>query len=162
MADWTWLKQLPKGAPVPTRIKKGIEGAEESKRRAKVKEVTLPALDTQALSQKYGPEQATKGRPYLGTFKAPCAWREGLPEFEALKIQKIAKLYDALRKLGFEVIDSATRVAPGIYPHFDLKRGVDDWEFRDWMVGVIVYQRHPKLLRVEIEPELIAPVTLKA
>lgn len=140
-----------------TTAEKKVREARE-KPGVRAKKVTIPELNLEALSKKY---TAPLRARYM-TFTAPVDCK---PEYLVQVFQKSLDRWvsESEKEAGWQLEwGHGVDVKPGRYPYMDLATGKDDFSLQEYVVGAYFYLRHPKLTRVEMEPEVVAPLTLGA
>ncbi len=151
--------------PTPTKIKRGRQYAavRDAKRAAGIapkREYTMEALDTAALSRKYGMDRAHHPRRKTGTFHVPL---DVSPRtYQGIRDGAINTFIEYMDKEGWDFVsDLRIQVYPGVYPARDLATGLDLLDRREFLVQAHFRFRNPQPVRIELPPELLEAQTFK-
>lgn len=168
-------------APFMDRIDWAQVDNQGSEDREHPKEIELaPALDTAALSRKYGMANAHKPVLKVGTFQVPL--RINLNRWENYRRGAITKFLRGMSLQGWDVASDlrfppgadtvpgvqgvyyegqgTILVYPGIYPARDLRDQVPLLDRREYRVAAHFRFRNPQPKRILVTPDLLAPLVV--
>lgn len=153
-------------APEPSAIKRSAKwaaGIDWDKVGTPVEStgpVEIPGLDVAALQRKYGPHTAYWPREQWGTFTAPLGATHA--QFEQIKYQAIRRWLDHMDREGWQFrSEYRIQVYNGVYPAYDLRDRAPRLDLREFRVRACFVKRHPETIRLELDPELLAPFTIR-
>lgn len=144
--------------PEPTadkRVRRYNDALKRRGRRPKVKTRALPGLDVAALAAKYGGDAQNTTQTRVGSFRVPIgiSWSR----WERYRNLAAEKFLKALEAQGWQVTKLTAK--PGPYPYRDVLTGRDDANYREMhLVAECGLRKAPEPVRVELDPEDIAPI----
>lgn len=148
---------LPKNAPIPTFFFKGLASAQARKDGLKRRVSEIPGIDAAAITRRYGKLGAPQAD--YATFRAPISASPS--EFEKLRNAAVRKWLDVKLHDKWDcVLPMRITVTQGIYPARDLLSQKDLWDHREYIIGAWFVPQVPRIQRIELDPELLAPTRL--
>lgn len=151
-------------APEPSAIKRtakwaaGIDWSKLGEKSEGPKEI--PALDVAAIQRKYGPHTAYWPREMWGTFTAPIGATHA--QFERLKYDAVRKWLEHMDREGWQFrSEYRIQVYDGVYPAYDIRDRAPRLDLREFRVHAWFCRRDPETVRLELDPELLEPFTVR-
>lgn len=121
----------------------------------------IPGLDVAALQQKYGPHTAYWPRELWGTFTAPLGASRA--QFERIKYDAVRTWLNHMDREGWQFrSEYRIQVFDGVYPAFDLRDKCARLDMREFRVRACFVKRDPETVRLELDPELLEPFTIRS
>ncbi len=114
-------------------------------------------VNVRDLQVKYGPERAYAPQLKEAVFSVPLGTLQAT--YERVRDQCIGKWLGVMQQKGWDAcLDTGHRIQiyPGIYPAPDLQTGLFDLGAREFRVRAWFTFRHPKPLRLELDPAWVA------
>ena len=123
--------------------------------KRKRKRMTIPGVDTAALSRKYGMEAAAAPQLMEGTFRVPFG--VALTIYMRLRTEALQTFIETMGKRGYEFYPSyGIKVEKGMYPAVDLLTNKLHWDQREMRILAFFRFRKPEPVRIELPPHLLA------
>ena len=120
----------------------------------------IPGLDMAQLQTKYGPDRAYWPREWTATFRVPIGATQ--TQYERIKYDAIRHWLDHMDRDGWQFrSEYRISVYPGVYPAFDLRDRVALLDEREMMAVAFFVKREPETIRLELEPDDIAPYVVR-
>ena len=120
----------------------------------------VPGLDVEALQRKYGPHTAYHPREMCGTFTAPIGASRA--QFERIKYQAVKRWLEHMDREGWQFrAEYRIQVYNGVYPAYDLRDKAPRFDLREFQVRACFTKRAPETVRLELDPELLEPFTIR-
>lgn len=120
----------------------------------------IPGLDLARLGRKYGPQNAGRPRALRGTFAVPLD--VSARQYAAFRDAAVRRFVESLDKQGWQFRpEYRIQVTPGLYPARDLRDGTPRLDQREVVVTAHFAFRDPKPLRLELPPDVVAPLAVR-
>ncbi len=149
----TLLRTRPLTFPKP-EVSTGVRRLNAWKRgNPRVADVSGP-LDLPLLRAKYGPQNIGKPRTCLGQFNVPRTTDRAV--YERVRNQKITAWMQWMQGRGWEWTGGRVKVRPSDIPA-QLEDGTPDPDEQVMEVGATFVYRLARVVRVELDPVLLAP-----
>lgn len=120
----------------------------------------IPELDMAQLQAKYGPDRAYWPREHTATFRAPIGARQD--QFERIRNDAVRHWLEYMDRDGWDFrSEYRISVYPGVYPAYDLRDRVALLDEREFMAVAFFVKRQPETVRIELDPDDIAPFVVR-